>query len=99
MVAPSNSGSVCHHVQQQTTTACVSRPTALGCGCPQSALVPFRPLYIPTSSHLGQSGGETTGQPLQQNNPDSHRLAKHALVLGPGEHVWFTPSMRLYTRI
>ena len=63
MVAPTNSGSLSHHVQQQTTTACVSRPTGLGCGCPQSALVPFQPLYIPTSSHLGQSGGELLDSP------------------------------------
>ena len=36
--------------------------------------------FLP-SSHLGQSGGEVTGLPVQQNNSDCTRVAQHALVL------------------
>ena len=41
------------------------------------------PICLPTSSHLGQSGGEVTRLPLQQNHSDCTRVAQHALVLGP----------------
>ena len=88
-VAPSYSGPVCHQIQQQTVSVCVpsSRPTGLGSGCPQPVLGPLGPLCISTSSHLGQSGGEADGQPLQQNDSDCSRVAQHALVLGSGDHV------------
>ena len=42
---------------------------------------------IPTSSHIGQSGGEVAGHPMQKDNPDCPRVAKHDLVLGPSGHV------------
>ena len=45
----------------------------------------------PTSSHIGQSGGEIAGLPLQKNNSDSTGVAKHALVLGPSYHVQSIP--------
>ena len=45
------------------------------------------PLCLPTSSHLGQSGGEVTGLPLQQNHSDCSRVAQHALVLGSSGNV------------
>ena len=44
-------------------------------------------ICLPTDRHIGQSGGKTTGQPLQENNPNCPGLAQHALVLGPGDHV------------
>ena len=40
------------------------------------------PICLPTSSHLGQSGGEVAGLPMQQDHSDCTRVAKHALVLG-----------------
>ena len=51
------------------------------------------PYRLPTSSHLGQSGGEVTGLPLQQNNSDCSRVAQHALVLGPGGNVKPDPTV------
>ena len=45
------------------------------------------PICLPTSHHLGQSGGEVTGLPMQQSNPDCSRIAQHALILGPGGNV------------
>ena len=74
-VAPTPSGLVCHQVQQQTATVCVtgSRPPGLGSGCTQLILGKSGPICLPTSSHLWQSGGEVTGLPLQQDHSDCTR--------------------------
>ena len=94
-VAPAKSGPVCHQVQQQTTSVCVTgaRPPGLGSGCTQSLLGVPGPIRLPTGSHLGQSGGEAPGLPLQQNNPDCPGVAPHALVLGPGSNVKPDPTL------
>ena len=83
-VASASSGHVCHHVLQQTSTVCLTspRPPGLGSGCTQPVLGGPGPIRLPTGSHLGQSGGEATGLPLQQNNSDCTRVAQHAQVLG-----------------
>ena len=36
----------------------------------------------PPSSHIGQSGGEAPGLPMQENHSDCSGVAQHALVLG-----------------
>ena len=69
------------------------RPPGLGSGCTQPVLGGPGPIRLPTGSHLGQSGGEATGLPLQQNNSDCTRVAQHALVLGPGSNVKPDPSV------
>ena len=94
-VAPAPSGPVCHQVQQQTSTVCVtgSRPPSLGSGCTQPILGKSGPICLPTSSHLGQSGGEVTGLPMQQDHSDCTRVAQHALVLGSGGNVQSDPSV------
>ena len=94
-VASATSGPVCHQVQQQTTSVCVTgaRPPGLGSGCTQSLLGVPGPIRLPTGSHLGQSGGEAPGLPLQQNNSDCSRVAQHALVLGPGSNVKPDPTV------
>ena len=94
-VASVTSGPVCHQVQQQTATVCVtgSRPPGLGSGCTQPLLGGPGPIRLPTGSHLGQSGGEAPGLPLQQNNSDCSRVAQHALVLGPGSNVKPDPTV------
>ena len=94
-VAPATSGPVCHQVQQQTATVCVtgSRPPGLGSRCTQPLLGGPGPISLPTGSHLGQSGGEAPGLPLQQNNSDCSRVAQHALVLGPGSNVKPDPTV------
>ena len=48
---------------------------------------------LSTSSHLGQSGGEVTGLPLQQDHLDCPRVAQHTLVLGPSGNVQSDPSV------
>ena len=88
-VAPTHCGPVCHQVQQQATTVCLtgSRPSGMGSGYSQPVMGRTGPLCLSTSSHLGQSGGEVTGLPLQQNHTDCTGMAQHALVLGSSGNV------------
>ena len=94
-VAHPSSGPVCHKVQQQAPTVCLTgpRPPGLGSGCSQPVLGGTGSIRLPTSSHLGQSGGEVTGLPLQQNNSDCSRVAQDAMVLGPGGNVKPDPAV------
>ena len=93
-VAPAQNRPIRHEVQQQVTSVCV---TSAGCpgsssGCTQSPVGGSGCLCLPTSSHLGQSGGEVTGLPLQENHSDCSRMAQHALVLGSCNHVQSDPT-------
>ena len=94
-VVPAPGGSVCHQIQQQTATVCVTGPTppGMGSGCTQSVLGRSGPICLPSSSHLGQSGGEVAGLPMQQNHTDSTGLAQHALVLGSSGNVESDPTV------
>ena len=94
-VVSATSGPVCHQVQQQTTTVCITgtRPPGLGSGCTQPLLEGPGPIRLPTGSHLGQRGGKAPGLPLQQNNSYCSRVAQHALVLGPGSNVKPDPTV------
>ena len=94
-VAPATSGPVCHQFQQQTATVCVTgaRSPGLASGCTQPLLGGPGPICLSTSSHFGQSGGEVTGLPLQQNNSDCPRVAQHALVLGSSGNVQSNPTV------
>ena len=49
------------------------------------------PICLPTGSHLGQSGGEVAGLPMQENHSDHSRVAQHALVLGSIDHIKSDP--------
>ena len=71
----------------------VSPVPGLGSGCSKPVLGGTGLVRLPTSSHLGQSGGEVTGLPLQQNHSDCSRVAQHALVLGPGGNVKPDPTV------
>ena len=88
-VASTSGGPFCHQVQQQTSSVCLSspRPPGVGSGCTQPLLGGPGPICLPTGSHLGQSGGEATELPLQQDNSDCTRVAQHALVLGSSSNV------------
>ena len=94
-VAPAPSGPVCHQVQQQTATICVtgSRPPGVGSGLTQSVLGRSGPMCLLTSSHVGKSGGEVAGPTMQQNHTDCTGVAQHALVLGPSGHVQSDPTV------
>ena len=94
-VAPATRGPVCHQIQQQTTTICVtgSRSPRMGSGCTQPIMGRSGSLCLPTGTHLGQSGGEVTGLPLQQDHSDCTRVAQHALIWGSGGNVQSDPSV------
>ena len=49
-------------------------------------------IRLPTSSHIGQSGGEVTGLPMQDNHSDCSGVAPYALVLGSSGHVQPNPT-------
>ena len=94
-VAPATGGPVCHQIQQQTATVCVtgSGPPGMGSGCTRPVMGKSGPICLPTSSHLGQSGGEVAGLPMQQDHSDCPRVAQHALVLGASGNVQSDPSV------
>ena len=87
-VAPAPDRSICHEVQQQVNSVCVTStgPPGLGSGRTQPAMGGSGCLCLPTSSHFGQSS-EVAGPPLPQDHSDLFRVAQHALVLGFSGHV------------
>ena len=68
-----------------------SGPPGMGSGCTQRIMGKSGPICLPTSSHLGQSGGEVAGLPMQQDHSDCSRVAQHALVLGSSGNVQSDP--------
>ena len=94
-VAQTPSGPICHQVQQQASTVCLTgpRPPGLGSGCSQPVMGGTGPLRLSTSSHLGQSGGKAAGLPLQQDHSDCPRMAQHGLVLGSSGNVQSDPPV------
>ena len=93
-VAPTSDRSICHEVQQQVTSVCVTSTGLLGSssGCTQSAMGESGRIRLSTNSHLGQSGGEVAGLPLQENHSGCSGVAQHALVLGSSDHVQSDPT-------
>ena len=88
-LAPPVCGPVCHPVQSQTSPVCIpgSRPISVGSGCLKSPLGGPGRLCISTDSPSSSGGNETFGPRIPSSHSDSTRLAQHALVLGPGQHV------------
>ena len=93
-MAPAPNRSFCHEVQPQVTSVCLSSTGLPGCssGCTYSAMGRSGCIRLPTDRHIGQSGGEATGLPVQETHSDCPGVAQHALVLGPGGHVQSGPS-------
>ena len=93
-VAPAQNRLICHEVQQQVASVCVTSTGSPGhsSGCAQSTMVGSGRIHLRTNSHLGQSGGEDTGHHMQENHSDCPRVAQHALVLGSGGHVQSNPT-------
>ena len=92
-VGPSSSGLVCDQIQSQTTQFCVtgSGSESLGGGRSEPFLGTAERLCIPSSIPASPGSFETKGSGLSQDDSDCHRLAKHALVLGPGGPVGTDP--------
>ena len=93
-MAPASDRSICHEVQPQVTSVCLSSTGLPGCssGRTYSAMGGSGCIRLPTDRHIGQSGGEATGLPLQKDHYDCPGVAQHALVLGLGDHVQSGPS-------
>ena len=85
-VAPTTSGLVCDQVQSQTAPFCVtgSGSDSLGGRCPELILGTSERICIPSSLPAPSGNFEDKGSGLSQDDSDCPRLAKHALVLGPG---------------
>ena len=92
-VAPASNRPICLEVQQQVTSVCVTCSGSPGysSGCAKFSMGGSARMYLPISSHLGQSGGEVAGLPMQENHSDCSGVAQHALVLGPSGHVQSDP--------
>ena len=92
-VAPTSNRPICYEVQQQVASICVTStgPPGHSSGCTQSAMGGSGCIRLPISSHIGQSGGEVAGLPMQKSNSNCTGVAQHALVLGPSDHVQSNP--------
>ena len=97
-VALASNRPICHEVQQQVASVCINGTGSPGhsSGCTQSAMGGFGHICLPTSSHLGQSGGEVAGLPMQENHSDCSGVAQYALVLEPSDHVQSDPTEPAY---
>ena len=93
-MAPASNRSICHEVQPQVTSVCLSSTGLPGCssGRTYSAMGGSGCIRLPTDRHIGQSGGEATGLPVQKDHYDCPGVAQHALVWGLGDHVQSGPS-------
>ena len=93
-VALASNRPICNEVQQQVASICVTGTGSPGHSseCTQSAMGGSGRICLPISSHLGQSGGEVAGLPMQENHSDCSGVAQHALVLGPSDHVQSDPT-------
>ena len=94
LMAPASDRSVCHEVQPQVTSVCISSSGSPGgsSGCTHSAMGEPRCICLPTYRHLGQSSGKAYELPVQEAHSDCPGVVQHALVLGPGDHVQSGPS-------
>ena len=93
-MAPASNRPFCHEVQPQITSVCLSSTGLPGCSsrCTYPAMGGPGCIRLPTDRHIGQSGGEASGLPLQETRSDCPGVAQHAMVLGLGEHVQPGPS-------
>ena len=84
----------CNKVHQQVSPVCITSTGSPGLGsrCTRQVMGSSGPICISTSSHLGQSGGEVAGLPMQENHSDCPGLALHALVVGFSDHVQPNPT-------
>ena len=86
-VAPSPDRPLYNKIQTSPVCATSTRLPGLGNQCTQPAMGGSEPICLPTSSHIGQNGGEVAELSMQENHSDCPRLAKHILVLGSSEDV------------
>ena len=66
-MAPASDRPICHEVQPQVTSVCLSSTGYPGCssGCTHSAMGGSGRIRLPTDRHIGHCGGEATGLPVK----------------------------------
>ena len=86
-VAPAQNRHICHKVQQQVASVCVTGTGSPGnsSGRAQSAMVGSESIHLPTISHIARL-------PMQENHSDCSGVAQNALVLGSSGHVQPNPT-------
>ena len=91
-VSPAKNRPICHEVQQQVTSVCVTNTGSPGhsSGCTRSAMGGSGRIRLPTSSHIGQSGGENAGLPMHENHSDCS---------GVPNMPWFWDQMAMSSQI
>ena len=88
-MGPARSRLVCNPVQSQTSSVCITGTgsDSLGSRRPQSSMGEFGCVRLSSSLPGPPGGGQDDGSGLSENDSHCTRLAKHALVLGPGKFV------------
>ena len=86
-LGPATVRSVRNPVQSQTSQVCLtgSASDSLGSRNPEPSMGESGYLRVSPSLSTQSGGFKSDGSGLCQNDPDSSRLAQHALVLGPGQ--------------
>ena len=94
-VATTPSGPVCHQVQQQTASLCLtgSRPPSLDSGRLSLNWEDLDPYAFPPAAILGKVVEKLQDYPCNRIILIAPGLAQHALVLGSGENVQPDPSV------
>ena len=88
-VAQTGGGPFCDQVQSQTPQVCVPRSgsVSLESGCSKRPLAKSGRICVSPGGSSGESGLQVDRSRIPQSHSNCSRLAKHAMVLGPGQHV------------
>ena len=88
-MGPATSRLVCNPVQSQISSVCITGTGSgsLGSRRPQSSMGEFGHVRLSSSLPGSPGGCQDDGSGLSENDSHCTRVAKHALVLGPGKFV------------
>ena len=88
-MAQAGSRPFCDQVQSQTSQVCVpgSGSVSLESGCSKRPLAKSGRIYLSPGGSSREGGLEVDGSRIPQSHSNCSRVAKHAMVLGPGQHV------------
>ena len=97
-MAPTSDRPFRHKVQPQIASVCVPSTVSPGdsSGRTHSAMGQSGSIRLPTDRHIGQSGGEVTGLPVQENHSDCPGVSQHGLVLGSSDYVQSGPHQSVH---
>ena len=88
-MARTGSRFICNQIQSQASQVCVpsTGQVSLGRGCSESPVGRSGCICLPSDGTVRTSGHQTLGPRLSPTHSDCLRVAKHAMVWGPGQHV------------